>query len=84
MRVTRDYSLGRDALMQALLERGVSTRRGIMNSHQEPAYAGMGALILPHSESARDQAVLLPLYDGMAPEDQDYVIDCLSELSAAR
>jgi len=84
VRVTRDYPLGRDALMQALLERGVSTRRGIMNSHQEPAYAGMGALILPHSESARDQAVLLPLYDGMAPEDQDYVIDCLSELSAAR
>ena len=76
-------SPGRDALMQALLERGVSTRRGIMNAHQEPAYAGMGALILPHSESARDQAILLPLYDGMAPEDQDYVIDCLRELSAA-
>ncbi len=84
VRVTRDYPLGRDALMQALLERGVSTRRGIMNSHQEPAYAGMGPLILPHSESARDQTILLPLYDGMAPDDQDYVIDCLSELSAAR
>jgi len=84
VRVTRDYPLGRDALMQALLERGVSTRRGIMNSHQEPAYAGMGPLILPHSESARDQAILLPLYDGMAPDDQHYVIDCLSELSAAR
>ena len=84
MRVTRDYPLGRDALMQALLERGISTRRGIMNSHQEPAYAGMGPLILPHSESARDQAILLPLYDGMAPDDQDYVIDCLRELSAAR
>ena len=84
VRVTRDYPLGRDALMQALLERGVSTRRGIMNSHQEPAYAGMGILILPHSESARDQTILLPLYDGMAPEDQDYVIDCLSELSAVR
>jgi dTDP-4-amino-4,6-dideoxygalactose transaminase len=84
VRVTRDYSLGRDALMQALLERGVSTRRGIMNSHQEPAYAGMGPLILPHSESARDQTILLPLYDGMAADDQDYVIDCLSELSAVR
>src|SRR5271157_4402616 len=84
VRVTRDYPPGRDALMQALLERGVSTRRGIMNSHQEPAYAGMGPLILPHSESARDQAILLPLYDGMAPDDQDYVIDCLSELFAAR
>ena len=26
--------------MQALLERGISTRRGIMNAHQEAAYAG--------------------------------------------
>ena len=70
--------------MQALLERGISTRRGIMNAHQEPAYAGMGPLILPHSEAARDQVILLPLYDGMAQDDQDYVIDCLRELSAAR
>ena len=28
--------------MQALLEQGISTRRGIMNAHQEGAYAGMG------------------------------------------
>ena len=40
VRVTADYPLSRDELMQALLERGISTRRGIMNAHQEPAYAG--------------------------------------------
>src|SRR5206468_45409 len=40
VQVTRDFPLTRDELMQALLERGISTRRGIMNSHQEQAYAG--------------------------------------------
>src|SRR5690242_297616 len=42
VRVTPAYGLGRDALMQALLERGISTRRGIMSSHQEAAYADLG------------------------------------------
>lgn len=84
VRVTREFSPGRDALMQALLERGISTRRGIMNAHQEGAYAETGPFRLPHSEAARDQTILLPLYDAMAPDDQDYVIDCLRELSAAR
>jgi dTDP-4-amino-4,6-dideoxygalactose transaminase len=38
VRVTPGYPLSRDALMQAMLDAGVSTRRGIMNAHQEPAY----------------------------------------------
>jgi dTDP-4-amino-4,6-dideoxygalactose transaminase len=83
VRVGARFPLGRDALMQALLERGISTRRGIMNSHQEPAYADLGALDLGHSVSARDQVILLPLYDGLSPDDQEYVIDCLGELSSA-
>lgn len=29
-------------VMQALMDRGVACRRGIMNAHQEPAYAGKG------------------------------------------
>src|SRR5262249_3991258 len=40
--VMREFPLRRDRLMQALLERGVSTRRGIMNSHQEAAYTEQG------------------------------------------
>jgi dTDP-4-amino-4,6-dideoxygalactose transaminase len=84
VRVTDAFPLGRDALMQALLERGISTRRGIMNAHQEPAYAGSGPFDLPRSESARDDVILLPLYDDLSPDDQDYVIECLSGLAAAR
>jgi dTDP-4-amino-4,6-dideoxygalactose transaminase len=76
--VTRAYPLGRDALMQALLERGVSTRRGIMNAHQEPACADLPASRLPHSEHARDAVVLLPLFPSMTEREQDHVLDLLT------
>jgi dTDP-4-amino-4,6-dideoxygalactose transaminase len=82
--VTPDYPLTRDGLMQALLDRGASTRRGIMNAHQEPAYAGLGPQRLPHSEAARDTTVLLPLYPDMTPQEQDRVLDALRAPAAAR
>ena len=51
--------------MQALLERGISNRRGIMNAHQELAYAEVKSGSLPHSEAARDKVILLPLYNAL-------------------
>jgi len=80
VRVTETCPLTRDGLMQALLERGISTRRGIMNAHQEPAYLG-GRWKLPASEAARDSVVLLPLHTLMTDDDQDYVIDALRTLT---
>jgi dTDP-4-amino-4,6-dideoxygalactose transaminase len=61
-------------VMQAMLDAGVSTRRGIMCSHREPAYreAPMPHR-LPESEASQDRCVLLPLYPGMAPESQELV-----------
>jgi dTDP-4-amino-4,6-dideoxygalactose transaminase len=80
VRVTDDCPLTRDELMQALLERGISTRRGIMNAHQEPAYASEG-WVLPHSEAARDSTILLPLHTQMTADDQDFVIDTLRDVT---
>jgi perosamine synthetase len=77
VRVTAEYPLTRDALMNRLLAAKVSTRRGIMNAHQEAAYSGDGPYYLPESEAARDGTVLLPLYHSMSDADQDYVIECL-------
>jgi perosamine synthetase len=82
VRVTADYPLTRDGLMNHLLARGVSTRRGIMNAHQEPAYAGAGPYHLPASEYARDRTLLLPLFSSMTDDEQDYVIQLLREPSA--
>ena len=83
VRVTRDCPLNRDGLMQALLDQGISTRRGIMNAHQEAAYADVRLRRLPHSEAARDEVILLPLYDSMTKDDQDYVIGRLREITGA-
>jgi dTDP-4-amino-4,6-dideoxygalactose transaminase len=78
VRVTREYPRKRDELMQVLLDRGISTRRGIMNSHQEAAYASGTAVSLPHSEAARDEVVLLPLFGGMSDAEQDRVIEAVA------
>ena len=77
VRVLPEFPMSRDALMQALLDQGISTRRGIMNSHQEAAYKEGRGQSLPRSEAARDGVVMLPLYDGMTADDQQVVVETL-------
>jgi dTDP-4-amino-4,6-dideoxygalactose transaminase len=79
VRVTSDYPLNRDDLMQELLDGGVSTRRGIMNAHQEAACAGLPAVRLPHSEEARDSVILLPLFAGMSQDELRRVLELLHD-----
>ena len=68
---TRD----RNEVMQHLLDRGVSTRRGVMTSHRETAYASTGEVYqLPVSEDAADRSIILPLYVPMSEEEVNYVI----------
>jgi dTDP-4-amino-4,6-dideoxygalactose transaminase len=82
LRVRASSLLTRDGLMQQLLDRGISTRRGIMNAHQEQAYAAEHPASLPHSEAARDEVILLPLSAELSDSEQDYVIDQLIALCA--
>lgn len=69
-------------VMQALLDQGISTRRGAMNAHQEAAYppgtwrpspGGLGA-----SEQVRDTAIVLPLFHDLSEADQARVIDAVA------
>jgi dTDP-4-amino-4,6-dideoxygalactose transaminase len=72
------------SVMQHLLDVGISTRRGIMCSHREPAYAE--ALLrhdLTASEAAQDSSVLLPLYPGMAAGVQAWVCEELRKACGA-
>ena len=70
-------------VMQAMLDAGVATRRGIMCSHREAAYAAQPlAHPLPHSEAAQDGCVLLPLYAGMTAEEQAQVVAALAQACA--
>jgi perosamine synthetase len=77
--VTSEYPLSRNALMQKLLDGGVSTRRGIMNSHQEEAYNDQRGAELSCSEAARDSVILLPLFPEMTHDDIAWVIEALCE-----
>ena len=70
-------------VMQALLDRGIATRRGIMCAHREPAYRQQlwrSEAPLAHSERAQEQCILLPLYHQLTDEEQRLIA---SELRAA-
>jgi dTDP-4-amino-4,6-dideoxygalactose transaminase len=80
-------------VMQAMLYADVSTRRGIMCAHREPAYrdgcwsCGVGpdrcscppgiCARLTESEKAQNRAVTLPLFHEMTNEEQEKVADTL-------
>jgi dTDP-4-amino-4,6-dideoxygalactose transaminase len=76
---------GQLPVMQEMLDAGVSTRRGIMCAHREQAYAGLPLRSpLPHSESAQDHCILLPLHAEMTDEDQRRVAGALRSACGAR
>lgn len=65
----------RNDLMQALLDEGVASRRGVMTSHRETAYkAASVGVSLPVSEDACDNSIIIPLYVPMSADDVDTVI----------
>jgi len=64
----------RDAAMAALAADGISTRRGIMCAHREPAGAAHASGPLPNSERLSDSSLILPLYHQMTRRQQDRVI----------
>lgn len=71
----------RNDIMQQLLDRGISTRRGVMTSHRETAYKERCAgLSLPASEEASDRSIVIPLYVPMTREEIEYVIRNIREV----
>jgi dTDP-4-amino-4,6-dideoxygalactose transaminase len=77
---------GRDqrAVMQAMLDAGVATRRGVMCAHRETAYAAAEPRFpLPRSEVAQDRCVILPLYPQMGEAEVDAVTAALAAAIAS-
>jgi dTDP-4-amino-4,6-dideoxygalactose transaminase len=74
------HGVAQRRVMQELLDAGIGSRRGIMCSHREPAYA-LSALRheLPMSERAQDDCVLLPLYAQMTDREQLDVVAAVRE-----
>jgi dTDP-4-amino-4,6-dideoxygalactose transaminase len=86
---------GRDqkAVMQAMLDAGVATRRGVMCAHREAAYPretwtcgasppcdrrSESCPHLKHSEAAQDRTIAIPLFDGLTVDDQSRVAEALA------
>ena len=63
-------------VMQHMLDNGIATRRGVMCSHLEPAYADQPPRTpLPESEQARDRCILLPLFPQMTAAMQIQIVE---------
>jgi perosamine synthetase len=71
-------------VMQTMLDDAISTRRGVMCAHKEPAYrrepwrAEDLAGVLAVSEAISADGVILPLYGDMTDEDQKRVVESLA------
>jgi perosamine synthetase len=75
--VKPDAGMTAAELMDRLLEDGIATRRGIMAIHLEQSYQNQ-VEPLPYTEAAAEEHVLLPLFPGLADEQQDFVVDRLA------
>jgi perosamine synthetase len=71
--------VNRNELMQKLLEKGISSRRGIMAIHKERCYR-MHNVTLPETERITSNTIILPLYPSMTDEEIQYVIDGVSDI----
>jgi dTDP-4-amino-4,6-dideoxygalactose transaminase len=79
IKILKGAPLGRTQIMERMLALGISTRRGIMNAHQEPAYRSRREP-LPRSEEARDQVILLPFYNRLKKADLFKIVEFLRHL----
>ncbi|HYM53854.1 MAG TPA: DegT/DnrJ/EryC1/StrS family aminotransferase [Solirubrobacteraceae bacterium] len=88
VRVRPGAPIGRTELMRRLLHDGIATRRGVMATHEEAAYAGPseigGHATLEHTEAAARETLMLPLFPDLSEEQQDYVIERLAASVLAR
>ena len=79
VRVLKNAPLKRNRLMQHLLDQGIATRPGIMNAHQEKVYKNKKWL-LENSQTARDTAIILPLYHHMTQDEIEKVIEVIKNV----
>jgi perosamine synthetase len=82
VRVRPTSPLDRIELMQHLLNDGIATRRGVMAIHHEAPYSA--PVLLPHTERAAQDTLMLPLFCGLTAPEQEYVVSRLSAHTLAQ
>jgi dTDP-4-amino-4,6-dideoxygalactose transaminase len=76
-----DYA-NQKAVMQKMLDAGISTRRGIMCAHREDSYRTTRHSSLSNSEWCQDRTIVLPLYPQMTSADIARVTETLKHATA--
>ena len=78
VRLDDDLPVGRDTVMQELLDQGIASRRGIMAAHLEPACGDIPAPPLTVTERLTRRTLILPLFHGMRPDQVERVAEALA------
>ena len=68
------FGCSRDALLRTLMAAGIGARRGIMASHQEPAFREHPVGDLSNTDDLAARSIILPLYHEMTTDEQDEVV----------
>lgn len=83
IRLTAHCRPSRDDVVQAMVAKGVSCRRGIAPIHLEPVYRPIvGNLRLPATEQAAESTMYLPIFAEMTDQQVTFVVDALKEALA--
>ncbi len=81
--LTNECTRDRDEVLQTLVERGISCRRGIPPIHLEPLYVNrVGHVSLPVTEAIAARSIFLPMFAGLTDADQDRVVHAVREIVA--
>ncbi|GHA48908.1 aminotransferase DegT [Salinimicrobium marinum] len=78
--LSKDCVIDRNTLMQALLDAGIASRRGVMTIHREKAYQQYNQEELPVSEDINERSIILPLFIPMAQEEVQQVVNVFLRL----
>lgn len=74
---------GRDAVIEALSERGIGTSVHYVPLHRQPYWRdryGLRPEMFPRTEAAYQSMISIPLYTKMSDEEQERVIGALKEV----
>jgi perosamine synthetase len=83
VRLKDGSSAERDAIMQDLLEKNISSRRAIMAIHRELPYRSeRWDHSLQQTNLVTETGFILPLFHQMTDSDQDYVIEAVLNIKA--
>ena len=79
IKVLKNAPVTRDDLMLHLQKNNIASSHGIMNAHQYKPYSN-SHFSLPESEKARDNSIILPLYQALEEEDIKKIVDLMRVL----